>query len=224
LPTPTCLVYLNMDPYQGYALIEVSPTLIGPILDLVLGGGGKEKTALAREITEVEKSLIEGFFHIFTHDLRETWKPVAAISFATGVIETSPQPSGRFVPNEAVVAVTMELRIGDSVGMVNLAIPSITLKTMGHSFDRQWTNRRPENPQTELAIKRMLARDLNVTVQCEYSCESIRLKDLLSLSAGDVFSFGPAFNETVDLLVNGTPKFKGTLGVSRKNTKVVVLT
>jgi flagellar motor switch protein FliM len=224
LPTPTCLVYLNMDPYQGYALIEVSPALIGPILDLVLGGGGKEKAPLSREITEVEKALIEGFFHIFTHDLRETWKPIANITFAAGAIETSPQPSGRFVANEAVVAVSMELRIGDNAGVVNLAIPSITLKTMGQSFDQQWATHRSENPETEQLIRRMMTRDLDVTVQCEYSCETIRLKDLLSLVPGDIFAFGPAFNENVDILVNGTPKFKGTLGVSRKNTPVVVIT
>lgn len=223
LPTPTCMVYLNMDPYQGQALIEVSPTLVAPILELVLGGGGKAKTSLDREITEVEKNLLDGFFHIVTQDLRETWKPVDTLSFAMGAIETSPQLSGRFVPTEAVVAVVMELRIGESAGMVNLAIPSLTLKTMGQRFDQQWTSHRAENPATELAIKRKLARELKMTLECEFSGATIGLRDLLNLSIGDVFLLGPTFDETVDVLVNGTPKFRGVLGVSAKNRRTVVL-
>ena len=223
LPTPTCLVYLSMEPYQGHALMEVNPTLIGPVLDLLLGGNGKVKTELGREVTEVEKLLMEGFFQVITHDLRETWKPVAAIGFATSGIETSPQLSGRFVPSEAVVAVAMELRIGENVGMVNLAIPSITLKTIGQRFDHQWTSNRSENPATELAIKRKLARELKVTLECVYSRNTILMKDLLTLSAGKVLTIGPAFDETWDILVNGTPKFRGTVCVSPKNQLTVVL-
>lgn len=223
LPTPTCLVYLRMEPYEGHALIEVSPTLIAPILDLVLGGNGKFTTALDREITEVEKNLLEGFFQIVTHDLRETWKPVVAVSFATTGIETSPQLSGRFVPTEAVVAVAMEIRIGESTGMFNLAIPSITLKTMGQRFDQQWTSRRSENPATELAIKQKLARSLLVTVECEYSHDTIGMRDFLNLSAGDIFTLRPAFDETVDILVNGTPKYKGALAASPKKSLTVVV-
>ena len=223
LPTPTCMVYLRMDPYEGHALIEVSPTLIAPILDLVLGGNGKVTTVLDREITEVEKTLLEGFFQIVTHDLRETWKPVVAVTFATSAIETSVQLSGRFVPTEAVVAVAMEMRIGESTGMVNLAIPSLTLKTMGQKFDQQWASHKSENPAAELAIKRKLARSLQVTVECQHSGATISLKDLLNLAVGDILTLRPGLDETVDVLVNGKPKFKGFLGVSAKNSRTVVL-
>jgi flagellar motor switch protein FliM len=223
LPTPTCMVYLRMDPYEGHALIEVSPTLIAPILDLVLGGNGKVATVLDREITEVEKTLLEGFFQIVTHDLRETWKPVVAVTFATSAIETSVQLSGRFVPTEAVVAVAMEMRIGESTGMVNLAIPSLTLKTMGQKFDQQWASHKSENPAAELAIKRKLARSLQVTVECQHSGATISLKDLLNLAVGDILTLRPGLDETVDVLVNGKPKFKGFLGVSAKNSRTVVL-
>jgi len=223
LRTPTCLVYLTMDPYQGHALIEVSSTLIAPILDLVLGGNGKVKSELSREITEVEKLLMEGFFQVVTHDLREIWKPVAAIGFATSSIETSPQLSGRFVPSEAVVAIAMELRIGENIGMMNLAIPSITLKTIGQRFDQQWTSHRSESPATELAIKRKLARELKVTLECVYSRNTILMRDLMNLSAGQIITLGSAFDETWDILVNGTPKFRGAVCVSPKNQLSVVL-
>jgi flagellar motor switch protein FliM len=223
LAMPTCLVYLRMDPYDGHALVEVSPSLIASILDLVLGGNGKVAAELSREITEVEKNLLEGFFQIITRDLRETWNPVVAVAFETSSIETSVQLSGRFVPTEAVVAVAMEMRIGESTGMVNLAIPSLTLKTMGQKFEQQWASHKSENPAAELAIKRKLARSLQVTVECQHSGASITLNDLMNLSVGDIFTLRPGLDETVDVLVNGKPKFKGFLGVSAKNSRTVVL-
>lgn len=223
LPTPTCLVYLNMDPYQGHALMEFNSVLIASILDLVLGGNGKSKIEKDREFTEVEKTLLDGFFHIVTQDLRETWKPVDKISFTMSDIETSPQLSGRFVPTEAVVAIAIELHIGETVGMVNLAIPSLTLKTMGQRFDQQWTSHRTENPAIELAIRQKLARHLKMTLECEFSRAMIGLGDLLSLSPGDVFMLGPDFDGTVDVLVNGIPKFIGALGVSRRNKQIAIL-
>jgi flagellar motor switch protein FliM len=222
LPASTCLLYLTLDPYEGYAIVEASPPLVASVLELVLGGSGKVETELNREITEVEKPLLEGFLHIVTQNLRETWKPVVAVSFATNAIETRTQSSGRFVPTEAVVAVAMELRIGDRGGMLNLAIPSIALKTMGQRFDQQWTNRRSENPATELAIRRKLARDLQVTLGCQYSGDSIGLRDLLGLSVGDVVIL-PGFDETVDVLVNGTAKFRGALRVSQNNRRAVAI-
>jgi len=62
-----------------------------------------------------------------------------------------------------------------------------------------------------------------MTVECEFSGAMIGLRDLLSFSPGDVLMLGPEFDGEVDILVNGTPKFTGSLGVSPKNRQMVVL-
>jgi flagellar motor switch protein FliM len=222
LPSQTCIVYLGMQPYEGHSLIEVNPSLIAPILELVLGSNEKLATALNREMTEVEQELMEGFFQIVAHDLRETWKPVVSMEFAIGSVETRPQLSGRFAPTEAVVAIAIELRIGDSVGMINVAIPSITLKMIGQRFDQQWTVHKSANPATEMGIKRKLARHLQVTVDCELAGERISLRDLLSLAPGDLLRGGPVLEGPVDIVVNGIPKFKAALQ-SEGNKLVAVL-
>jgi len=222
LPSPTCLAYLGMPPYEGHTLFEVSPTLVSVVLDLVLGGNGKNPTVLNRELTEVEQNLVEGFFQVVTHDLREVWKPVVPVNFTISAIETNPQLSGRFVPTEAVVAIAMELKIGENVGMINVAIPSITLKMMGQKFDQQWTVHKSANPATETAIKRKLAKDLKVRIDCELTGPAIRLGDLLNLSPGDLFTVAPAFDKPLDVLVNGTLKFKAVLA-SEGDRRVAVI-
>jgi flagellar motor switch/type III secretory pathway protein FliN len=93
---------------------------------------------------------------------------------------------------------------------------------MGQRFDQQWTSHRPENPATTLAIKRKLTRDLRVMVECDYAGDSICMKDLLSLAVGDVLVL-PGFDETVDVLVNGLPRFRGGLTVSPTQRNAVAI-
>src|ERR1700704_2034211 len=62
LPSPTCLVSLGMKPYEGSAVLEINTGLLFPILEMLLGGNSKSPTKISREITEIEQSVLEGFF------------------------------------------------------------------------------------------------------------------------------------------------------------------
>jgi flagellar motor switch protein FliM len=41
LPSPTCLVSLGMKPYEGNAVLEMNPSLVFPIFEMLLGGSAK---------------------------------------------------------------------------------------------------------------------------------------------------------------------------------------
>ena len=81
LPSPTCMLSLGLRPYDGYGLLELSPALVFPILEVLLGGDGKTKAALRREITEIEQKLLDSLFRIILNDLKEAWQAVAPIEF-----------------------------------------------------------------------------------------------------------------------------------------------
>jgi flagellar motor switch protein FliM len=211
LPSPTCMVYLSMQPYEGDCVVEINQSLLAPILDSMLGGSGKIKATLDREITDVEADLLEGLFRIITHDLIETWRPVVAINFKVDTFETNPQLSSRIARNEAVVAIAMELRINESIGMLNLAIPSITLKMMRHNFEQQWAVHRSQSPETEAGLKQRLSRDLILRMDCELRGSAIRLRDLLEMEPGDVLDLGATCDGRVSMAINGTPKFLASL-------------
>ena len=57
-------------------------------------------------------------------------------------VETEPQLLHLLAPNEAVVAIGVEIRIGETVGMMNIAMPSIIIKMMRQKFDQQWSVRK----------------------------------------------------------------------------------
>src|ERR1700688_348434 len=41
LPSPTCLVALDMKPFEGAAVLELNPALVFPIIEMLLGGNAR---------------------------------------------------------------------------------------------------------------------------------------------------------------------------------------
>src|SRR5215813_13519094 len=91
LPSPTSLIALGMKPFDGNAVLELNPSLVFPILEMLLGGAGKAPTKLSREITEIEQSILDGLLRVILHDLRAAWLAVAAMEFSIENHETEPQ-------------------------------------------------------------------------------------------------------------------------------------
>ncbi len=223
LPAPTCMANLSMKPYDGQCMLEVNQSLISPILDLVLGGNGTNNVELTREISSLEKDMLEeGLFRIVAHDLTETWATVAPIEFSVVNVETNPQLARQIPATEAVVSIMMGVRVGEVSGMINLAVPSINLKTMRQNFDQRSTVQRTARRETETAIKEKMVRELVLGVDCELRGSRIRLRDLLAIKAGDVIDLGVGCDSSASVVVSGSPKFKGCI-TSQGNRMAVLI-
>jgi len=218
LPSPTCLVSLGMKPVDGNAVLEINPSLIFPTLEMVLGGTCKSNPNIQREITEIEQTLLDGLFRIVLHDLREAWKAVSPIDFIIETIEKEPQFLRVLAPNEAVVAVAVEVRIGEIVGMMNIAMPSIVIKMMRQKFDLQWSVRKSESSAAEQERVFKLIQRAQMTFDVRLVGPSVSLQDLLKLEEGDVLTFDYPVERNLAAFVNGRKKFSGqVVGVGRKH-------
>ena len=151
LPSPTSMIALGMKPFDGNAVLEINPSLVFPILEMLLGGSGKNATRLTREVTEIEQSILEGLLRIILNDLRTSWHAVTALDFSIESHETEPQLLQILAPNEAVVAISVEVRIGETAGMMNIGIPSIIVKMLRQKFDQQWSVRKTQATEAEHA-------------------------------------------------------------------------
>ncbi|MGC4053492.1 MAG: flagellar motor switch protein FliM [Paludibaculum sp.] len=211
LPAPTCIVSLSMRPFDGNAVLELNPTMVFPILEMLLGGSGKTPYKVTREITEIEQSILDGLFRIILHDLREAWSPISQINFAIEAHETEPQLLQILAPNEAVVTVGMEIRIGEVAGMMNLGIPSIIIKMLRQKFDQQWSVRKSESTEEEQARILRLVKPAQLKFDARLQGPSLTVEQMLSLQPDDVVEFDFPVNRPVNLLVNGALKFNGRI-------------
>jgi flagellar motor switch protein FliM len=209
LPSPTCLAALAMKPYDGNAVLEINPSLIFPILEMLLGGAGKVATKINREITEIEQSILEGFLRIVLNDLRSSWSSVTPIDFSIDSYENEPQLLQILAPNEAIVAISMEVRIGDTAGMMNIGIPSIIIKMLRQKFDQQWSVRKTQATEAEHARILRLVRPANMRLDLRLRGPTLDVETLLGMEEDDVLVFDYSTSRPLDLLVNGALKYRG---------------
>lgn len=222
LPTPTCISSIGMRPMEANSVLELNPSLVFPMLDVLLGGTGASDVEGSREITEIERSIIEGVIRIVLHDLREAWAPVAELNFTIEGTETQPQLMQILSPNEAIVAIGFEITMGESRGMMNFGIPSILVKMMGQKFEQQWSIRR--RTSTKTGRQRMLSLVDRVPVGMDSRIEGAKLsvQNLLELKKGDVISLDIPARRPVEVHVNSKPKFLGEI-VTSGNTRAVLI-
>ena len=202
---------LNLRPYDGNAVLELNSSIIFPILEILLGGNGKASTTIQREITEIEQNLLDGLFRIILRDLKEAWKGVTPIDFSIDSMETEPQFLQILAPSEAVVAIAIEIRIGETIGMMNIAMPSIIIKMMRQKFDQQWSVRKTESTNSEHTRIYDLIRPAMMEAQVRLEGPTLLLKDMMDLKEGDVLTFDYPVEKPLDLTINGKLKFHGQI-------------
>jgi flagellar motor switch protein FliM len=209
IPSPTSLVALGMKPYDGSAVLELNPSLVFPILEMLLGGSGKAPTKLTREITEIEQSILDGLLRVILDDLRNAWMTVAAMEFSIETHQTEPQLLQILAQNEAVVAIAIEVRIGETSGMMNLGIPSIIVKMLRKKFDAHRTVRKAQPTDEEYARIMRLIRPAMLRLDARLNGPKLAVPEMLELKEGDILSFDFPATRPLDLTVNNSLKFQG---------------
>jgi flagellar motor switch protein FliM len=222
LPSPTCIVSLGLSPYDGNGVLELNPSLVFPILEMLLGGTGKSSTTIQRDITEIEQRLLDGLFRIILQDLREAWKGVTNVDFAIESMETEPQLLHLLAPNEAVVSIGIEVRIGEAVGMMNIAMPSIVIKMMRQKFDQQWSVRKSHATEAEQRRVLRVLRQASLRLEARMEGPTLAVRDLLELREGNLLTFDYPVDRPIELTVNGAHKFTGQVVSTGKKRACLV--
>jgi flagellar motor switch protein FliM len=223
LPSPTSMVSLSMKPYDGSALLELNPSLVFPILEMLLGGSGQRTLKPEREITEIEQSILDVVLRIILNDLRAAWQAVAEMDFVIESHETEPQLLQILAPNEAVVAISMEICIGEMTGIMNLGIPSITVKMLRQKFDQQWSVRKTRATDDEHTRTLNILRPALIRAESALTGPTLSVSSLLALKQDDVLAFDYPLDQPLGLTLNGALKYRGEIVFSGRKRAFQVL-
>jgi flagellar motor switch protein FliM len=154
---------------------------------------------------------LDGLYRIILNDLRNSWQAVSTMEFSISAHETQPALLQILAPNEAVVAVSMEVRVGDNAGMMNIGIPSIIIKMLRHKFDQQWSIRRSESTEQEQSRILRLIKLGGIQLDGRLTGPTLTVEDLLKLDEGDVLAFDYPVDRPLDLMINGKLKYHGQI-------------
>jgi flagellar motor switch protein FliM len=223
---PSILSIYSMDPLPGSGIVQVDLNLVFSIIDRLLGGPGWYPQKL-RDLTDIERTLMQRFMARMLNSYRESWNYLLTLSLKIEALDSNPQFIPRIIPLDQIVAfVSCELKIGDMSGVMNFCLPYLVLQSIGPQLsDFQWS-------PTVIAGRGMtdediaqLARNVErapVDVQVELGRTTLSLRDLIALQTGDLLLFDKPVGEPLVATVNDREKFKVFPGVNRERLAVRV--
>jgi flagellar motor switch protein FliM len=223
---PSILSIYSMDPLPGSGIVQVDLNLVFSIIDRLLGGPGWYPQKL-RDLTDIERTLMQRFMARMLNSYRESWNYLLTLSLKIEALDSNPQFIPRIIPLDQIVAfVTCELKVGDMSGVMNFCLPYQVLQSIGPQLsDFQWS---PSvvagRGMTEEDIAQ-LARNVErapVDVRVELGKTVVSLRDLIALQPGDLLLFDKSVNEPLAATVNDREKFKVFPGVNRDKLAVCV--
>jgi flagellar motor switch protein FliM len=219
LPNPTCFNLLSCDPLEGNVCLEISPLIIYPVIDRLLGGSNADLFIPQRPLTAIEMRLVSKIIDRAMTSLREAWANVLDINFQLEDSESNPALVQIVPPNEVVVVVGFEMKMGGRAGTMSLCIPYAVIEPVVEKLSNQTWAAYKKNVRDQRLRQRMSghleAAKLEIAATLAHT--HISLSDLMNLAVGDVILTDKPATGPITLSVGGRPKFIGQLGQYRGN-------
>lgn len=207
LPDPTYFNAISMDPLEGNCILEINPKILFPMIDKILGGKGEDFGGGMRTITDIERALIEGVVKLILRDLEDAWRQIVKLKMHIVATETSPQLSQVVAPNEIVVLIVFELKVGEARGLMNLCIPSIVLEPIARRFTQDWYADRAKTSVEEIKKIKLNLLKTGIEMQAGIHDNFISARDLVNLKPGDIIKLESKVTEPLQIYLNGVRKF-----------------
>ncbi len=225
LPNPTSFNLMEARPLEGQICLEISPLIIYPIIDRLLGGTNQELFIPQRPMTLIETRLIGKVTSRGLAALSEAWAGIRPVEFAITATESNPQLVQIVPPNEVVVVVGFELKMANRAGTMNLCIPYNVIEPVMEELSAQsWFNVPKSEKSKQLQDR--IASSLSgaaLTVTGVMAETTITLRELMSLAVGDVIVTEKPATEPVVLSVEGRRTHLAHIGQHRGQRALRVL-
>ena len=215
LSNPVLLGIINFAPLQGNIIIEMATNLGYAIVDRMLGGRG-DALEKVREFSEIELLIIEKILVVCVNLLKEPWENVVDIYPHLERIETNSQYAQIISPSEMIAIVTMNVKIGDVEGLMNICLPYITVEDVIDKLNtRYWYANIQSHDSTDYTetIESLIKR-ANVPVKAILGKSVISVNDFASLQLGDIIRLDREVEDELDIYVGNIRKFTALPGSS----------
>jgi len=223
LGTPSILGIANFSPLTGSIILELSTNLGYAMIDRMLGGMGNplDKT---REFSEIELSIIEKMLVVSLQLMRDPWKNVVDVVPYLDRLETNPQFAQVIAPNDMVALVTLNLKIGDVEGLMNVCLPFFTLEDiMDRLNTKYWYSNMQKNDDEEYdEYIEALVRRVDVPVKAILGRTLVSVNEVLGLQIGDVIRLDSKVDSELNVYVGNIKKFTAMPGANDEHYAVQV--
>ena len=215
LSNPVLLGIVDFAPLDGNIIIELANNLGYAIVDRMLGGGGYPLEKV-RDFSEIELSIIERIFNVYTNLLIEPWANVIELEPRLLRIETNSQFAQIISPSEMISIVTMNIKIGNVEGMMNICLPYVCLeKVIDKLNTKYWysTMQTSENKSYQDLVEIAISR-ARVPLRAVLGKSVISVNDFMNMQRGDIIKLNSKVDDEIPVYVGNLDKFTALPGSS----------
>lgn len=221
---PTSLAVVNMAPLEGNAVLELSPSMVFPIVDRVLGGKGLAMHQ-ARELTEIENRIVHRIILMLLDSLKRSWEQLVEFKMSVLAQESDPLIVQIVAGSEMVILVGYELHIGEAAGTMNMCIPLMVLNPILDQISQQAHYKRKMSRELAVRTREQIQRTLRrvrLPVDAMLGHAKLPLDDIARLQVGDVIQLDADTREPIVLEIGGVPRFLAQPGRRGDQTAVQI--
>ena len=223
LSNPVLLGIVDFSPLEGNIIVEMASNLGFAMVDRMLGGVG-EPLDKVRDFSEIELLIIERVMTSCVELLREPWENVLDVHPRLERIETNSQFAQIISPSEMIAIVTLNIKIGDVEGLMNICLPFITLEPVMDKLNTKfWYSSQKEKTGTSFAdsVEALISR-AKIPVKAVLGNSIITVADFSQLQVGDIVKLDTKVDQELDVFVGDIRKFAALPGASGKEYAVRV--
>src|SRR6204780_255337 len=225
LENMTCFNVMHAEGLDGHMILDLTPSIIFPIVDRLLGGGKSAKYNIPnRPLTEIELRLISRIIQMAIHGLEKSWSSVCELKLRVTQVESNPQLVQIVPPNEVIVLISFEITMGEMRGIMNLCIPFNTIEPMiGNLSSDNWSayTKRGVDLRQKLNLQTGVGK-AKVEMVVGLADTRLSAQEIMGLSVGDVIMTEKGREQPLEVYIEGRPLFRGSAGLLKGHKAVQI--
>ena len=215
LSNPVLLGVVNFAPLEGNIVIELADNLGYTIVDRMLGGNGLPLER-PREFSEIELMILERIMNVCTDLFRDPWQNVINIEPRLERIETNSQFAQIISPSEMTSIITMNIKIGNVEGLMNICLPYNCLEPVIDKLNTKYwfsTMKEKDDKSYEEAIEAAISK-AKIPIRVILGKSTISVNDFLGLQTGDIIRLNTKVKDELNIFAGNIKKFSGLPGAA----------
>lgn len=213
LSNPVLLGVVSMKPLAGNMVMEMASNLGFAIVDRLLGGTGVALDK-ERDFSEIELTIIERIFSICVNLLKEPWENVIKVTPRLERIETNSQFAQIISPTETIAIITINLKIGDVEGLMNVCLPYTLLEPVMDKLNTKFwfSNMQEKDPTMYGEVIENVISKTKVPIKAILGESKVNVSDFVNLQIGDIIKIDKKVDQELDVYVGNIKKFNALPG------------
>ena len=201
LAAPACCHVLKTAPVEDRLLLDIEPSILYPMIDYLLGGGGNgdglDVPFSSRPPSEIELRLTARIVQLFLEETCRAWKDMVDLTLDVLQVESNPRQLRVLPSDEAVVQVGFDLAVGHQRGMMRLCLPCRAIARMSE----------------ESAARNDATPDAAIELAVTLAETQIAGDELDDLRPGDIITTETASDSVAVVSIKGRVRFRAKPGM-----------